>query len=309
MGLNIFPDAAEYLQDRYGGHPLLTRIACSYLNSSLLRSKTKKPVTISRATLVGDELVRDSDLCFYCEHVVSELRKFYEDEYAMLELLACRQLGDFVEFARDGSMVKHLKDYGLLAERSGVPYITIPVIERYVSGKAGGAHLVPPQKRGEWASRRIAHIIDDLRALERRIELKQQLSLFGPNSFPEADKLATLGAVADDRGFDHFINVMNRCLVESIERFGQHKGHPSYFWDLMHDYPALHAALDRIKTYRNNKMHLYLKPQVEEKLAAFLKEDLEGRKPSEVSDVWFVLQQRVLDCLFAAIQIESARLA
>jgi hypothetical protein len=79
------------------------RIACSYLNSSLVRNGMRKPVTATRPMLVGDELVRDSDLCFYCEHVVSELRQFYEDEYAMLELLACRQLGDFVEFARDGS--------------------------------------------------------------------------------------------------------------------------------------------------------------------------------------------------------------
>jgi len=35
-----------------------------------------------------------------------------------------------------------------------------------------------------------------------------------------------------------------------------------------------------------------------------LAEDLEGRSPSQVEDLYFVLQQRVLDNLFRAIQTE-----
>jgi hypothetical protein len=308
MGMNFEYDAVDYLQARYGGHPLLIRIACSYVNAALTRAGIKKPATIIRPNLAADEAVRDSELCFYSEHVISELRRFYAEEFEMLEILACKQVSDFVELARDGTWVKHLKDYGLLSDRAGIPYITIPLIEQYVAGKAGGAYLVPPRFRSDWVERRVTNIIHDIRVLERRIELKKLPHLFGPNSFPEAEKLAGQTAVDDQQGFEHFINVMNRCLVESIERFGQHEGKPSYFWDLKGDYPALHFALDRIKVYRNNAMHLTLLPQVEDKLAAFLNEDLDGKKPSEVSEVWFVLQQRVLDALFAAIQIETARL-
>jgi hypothetical protein len=167
---------------------------------------------------------------------------------------------------------------------------------------------VPSPSRSEWVERRVNNIIHELRALERRIALKKLPQLFGPNSFPEAEKLAAQTAVIDQKGFEHFINVTNRCLVESIELFGQHEGKPSYFWDLKTTYPALQLALDRIKVYRINAMHLALLPRVEEKLAAYLNEDLDGRRPSEVAEVWFVLQQRVLDALFAAIQIETARL-
>jgi len=253
-------------------------------------------------------VVRDSDLCFYCEHVVSELRQFYPDEYAMLEILARRQVSDFVELAREGNWVRHLKEYGLLDERSGIPYITIPVIERYVAERAGGIYSVPPSSRKQWASRRVPNIVHDLRALERRIDLKKQPPLFGPNSFPEADKLAAIKAVNSEQEFNNFINVLNRCLVESIDRFGQHQGQPNYFWDLKKNYPALFAALERIRVYRHNAMHSFLLPQVKEKLAAYLNIDLGKQKPSDVPDLWFVLQQRVLDELFAAIQIETARL-
>lgn len=204
--------------------------------------------------------------------------------------------------------IKHLKEYGLLGKRDNVPSITIPVIERYVAGRAGGSYLVPLVSRSAWIAQRVSSIIHDLRSLERRIEFKKQASLFGPNSFPEADRLVNLGVVSSENDFVSFINVLNRCLVESIERFGQHQGQANYFWGLASTYPALHGALDRIKTYRNNVAHSFLLPQVEEKLVAYLSEDLEGRKPNDVPELWFVLQQRVLDSLFAAIQIETAQL-
>jgi hypothetical protein len=56
-------------------------------------------------------------------------------------------------------------------------------------------------------------------------------------------------------------------------------------------------------------MHLFPQSQAQEKLDALLNEDLEGRKPSEIPDLGFVLQQGVVDSLLAAIQIETVRLA
>jgi hypothetical protein len=60
---------------------------------------------------------------------------------------------------------------------------------------------------------------------------------------------------------------------------------------------------------RGRVERLILQPRVEEKFAAQLAADLDGKKPGEVSELWFTLQQRVLDELFAAIQIETARLS
>jgi hypothetical protein len=259
--------------------------------------------------LLNDEAGRDADLCFYCEHVVSELRQFYPDEYAMLELLACKHAGDFVELAHDRGLVKHLKDYGLVRDGGGRPHVAIPVVERYVAGRAGGGSpAVPDPARPDWVKGRVRRIMSDMRSLERQVERKSLPSLFGPNSFPEADKLLGVTPARTEKDFEAFVNVMNRCFVESVERFGQSTGQPNYFWDLKATYPTLHEALDRIKTYRHNAAHLALRPHVEEKLARFLNEDLGGQKPSAVGDLYFVLQHRTLDGLFAAIQIEAARL-
>ena len=71
--------------------------------------------------------------------------------------------------------------------------------------------------------------------------------------------------------------------------------------------PALHLALDRIKVYRHNSMHIELNAQVGAKFSEYLREDLDGRHPREFPDLWFQLQQRILDRLFGGIQVETAK--
>jgi hypothetical protein len=84
---------------------------------------------------------------------------------------------------------------------------------------------------------------------------------------------------------------------------------PRYFCtDIASSYPALSDALHRIKVYRHNRMHIRLKPDVEKVLRDFLNRDLEGREPRQVDDLWFVLQQAVLDALLAGLQVEISKL-
>lgn len=309
MGLTFAPDATEYLHHRYGGHPLLSRIACSLVHAIETRAGTKRPVVLERARLLAGQDSRDAELSFYCEHVVSELRQFYEDEYAMLELLARKQIGDFAQLASDGMVVSHLREYGLLGEEKGMPRVAIPVVEAHVSRQAGGAYRVRMPDRNNWIAQRASNLIQDLRALEQRIRSNGRPLLFGPNSFPEADRLAGTKVVASQDDFDAFINVLNRSLVESIEKYGGLISRANYFWELRPEYPALHDALERIKVYRHNSMHILLNPEVEAKLASYLREDLEGQHPGDVPELWFSLQQRVLDRLFLSIQVETARLS
>jgi hypothetical protein len=309
MGLSFEPDAIKYLHARYGGHPLLTRIACSLIHTAEVRAGTQRPVVLDRARLVARQAGRDAELSFYCEHVVSELRRFYDDEYAMLELLSRKLVADFTQLEREGMMVNHLREYGLLTEEHGVPRVAIPVVEAHVAEKGGGTYRVPAQDRAGWISQRATHLIQDMRTLEQRIRSINRPQLFGPTSFPEADRLAKIGVVASLDGFDAFINVMNRCFVEPIEKYGGLINRDNYFWDLRQEYPALHAALERVKVYRHNSVHILLNPEVETKLSEFLRDDLEGRRPGEVPDLWFALQQRVLDKLFMGIQVETAKLS
>jgi len=309
MGLSFETEAIQYLHARYGGHPLLTRIACSLIHTNETQAGTQRPVPLKQARLVAGQLARDTEISFYCEHVVSELRQFYADEYAMLELLSRKQIVDFAQLERDGMIVNHLRNYGLVGEEHGAPRVAIPVIETHVAKSGGGSYRVPVRDRNVWVIQRAFNLIQDMRTLEQRIRANNRRVLFGPNSFPEADRLAKIEVVASETDFDTFINIMNRCFVEPIDKFGSSTNQKNYFWELKEEYPALHVALERVKTYRHRSMHTQLQPEVEAKLSGFLRDDLEGQRLGDSPDSWFVLQQQVLDKLFLGIQVETAKLS
>ena len=59
----------------------------------------------------------DVEFAYYFKHVVSELQKFYPEEYEMFELLASGQTADFIELSAITEYTKHLYSYGLLVEK------------------------------------------------------------------------------------------------------------------------------------------------------------------------------------------------
>lgn len=92
MGLTFSLDAQVYLLKRYGGHPLLIRMACSEVHKALEKERVARPFAVTEDILRTGEEQRDEELIFYCRHVVNELQKFYPDEYAVLEMLASGQI-------------------------------------------------------------------------------------------------------------------------------------------------------------------------------------------------------------------------
>lgn len=318
MGLNFPESAVEYIFQRYGGHPLLTRLACSFVHQRLAAASTPRPVDVDIQLLRRDEAARDSELTFYCRHVVSELREFYPSEYEMLEMLSAGRTAEFLELSVFPEYVMHLKEYGLLGmDANQLPQVALPVVGRYVAqeearvaGRRTVLRLVPPAERESWLALRTKATIDDFGEVQRLARILELPALFGPNSFPESHKFASLSVVATESEFESFINCCNRCFVESIEAFGAHQKKPKYFWEeVKNTYPALHQALQRIKVYRHNRMHLRLQPSVEATVLSFMNQDLEGRDPRNVDDLWFVLQQCTLDALLNALQVELTRLS
>ena len=319
VGLRFEFAATEYLHLRYGGHPLLTRIACSLTHRAINEARTPRPLDITTRFLTEREDARDADLVFYCRHVVSELQLFYPDEYEVLEKLATGQVADFIEFTRAPEFSGHLRNYGLLRQDDlGRPTIAIPVVGRFVGleaarkdGRRTILAIAPATQRQDWLTRRLESIRLNLEFFERQIDRARKPSLFGVNSFPEADRFMSLPVVADETTFGTFINICNRCFVESIEAYGRTVANrPNYFWDsIKTDYPALFDALHRIKLYRHHRAHLRLNPGVDQALNSYLRTDLEGRTPAEVgADLWFTLQQCVLDGLLTGIMIETERI-
>lgn len=306
MGLKFEYDAIEYLYKQYGGHPMLTRKACSGINRILTE---QRPINISQQKIAEllDEI--NTDLMYYFKHVVSEIRMFYPDEYELFEMLASGQVGDFMEFLQISEYSKHLYDYGLVVDKNNVPSINMPVAARYAAfelakreNRKGLFKTIEVSKRNNWVKRRVDSIISDLRQLEIVIKSTGSASLFGVNSFPEADRFNTITAVVNKADFIEFINISNRCFVEPIENYGKSIAKNQYFWtDIKQAYPALFQILERIKIYRHWKDHATLKPEVASKLHEYIKTDTSGIGLEEQP---FAIQQKILDVFFTSIQAE-----
>lgn len=313
MGMKFSEEALEYLGAHYGGHPLLTRMACSFTNASLDRSNRVRPTEIQTADLEQDREARDTELTFYCRHVVSELQRFYPDEYEMLEMLASKQVVDVMDLMPAADLTRHLKGYGLIKQGSGGrPDFAIPVVGRYVAseiarkeGRQLHRRVVSERDREDWVRRRVLSITQELRVVCKSALSSGTPKIYGRSGFPEAEKFCSAIVVKSEADFESFINTCNRCLVESIDQLGKSLGRANYFWSVIKpSYPDLWDALHRVRLYRNNQLHLELLPAVETELRKQLNIDLDGKRMSQVPEVWFVLQQCVLDGLFLGTQCE-----
>lgn len=316
MGINFDIESCDAIRNWYGGHPLLVRQACSTLNSFLSESQ-ERPFSVNCEVFQKYKDDVDTELTFYSDHAVSEIREFYPDEYFMFELLATGQEIEFNELAKDSRYLKHLLSYQLIKERvDGAGYVAnIPVIAQRVahesrtnSGRDLIYPIVEPNRRSSWLARRIDEVATDFGVLQRLVDASGPVKLFGSNSFPEGVELKACAVVHDKRGFLVFINTLNRCFVESIEKYGKDLGNDKFFWnDVKSNYVELWPVLHRIKVYRNDVDHLHLNINTTQNYMDFLYEDFEGKVFSQVVDPYFVLQQRVLDRLLLAVQREISK--
>lgn len=312
MGIVFDEEAISYIHSRYGGHPLLTRMACSYTNTQMIDAR--RPISINLKYMKDSESDRDGELQFYCRHIVSELEQYYKDEFDILTMLARGQIVDFIELAAEPEWIRHLKGYGILEfERASRPAFRIPALQRYMANEAARLEgsrepraVIRPEGRGPWLERRRRSIISEFKALLRAIASKGLPSPYDGEFLPEADRIAAV-AVADSwSGFHSFIVELNLALVETIDRL---KGSKYFFGPLRSDFPTLFHSLSRIRVYRNNSEHLRLNRVVESVFNQYILVDLMGKRLSDYEEPWFVLQQIVLDELFVSIQIELSKLS
>lgn len=317
MGLKFDESAISYIFQRYGGHPLLTRMACSHIHNLIEERGTARPVNITQKLLIVTQDLREKDIAQYSKHVISELSGFYPTEYSMLEMLAAGNIAEFIELSSGNDYTRHLRGYGLVdIETKTKPSIKIPMIINYInqaraarSGTLAGPQIIDVSHRNLWLRDRVSRVTTDIRQMERVARDKSMPKLYGENGFPEAERFNTVSVCTSIADFEHFINICNRCFVEPIEALGSSMGKENYFWnDVKNSYPELWYALLRTKLYRHDKMHLMLKKQVEDQLKEIIEKDFFGLNPDQMDDPPFALQQVVVDGLFVGIQAELERL-
>lgn len=79
MGIRVDYPAITLLYNQYNGHPMLLRLACSYINRQY--SLQNRPITIKIEDVKNYQEEIDVELAYYFKHVVSEIQQFYPDEY------------------------------------------------------------------------------------------------------------------------------------------------------------------------------------------------------------------------------------
>lgn len=309
MGMKFDYNAIEILYNQYNGHPMLLRMACSTIYRQYETQNRPINITVDVVKDLQDDI--NDILSYYYAHIVSEIKQFYPDEYEMLELLASGQTSDFLELESNSDYTKHLYAYGLIAkDEYQQPYVKMPVAGRYIALEYAKQEkrttlfkIINTEKRSDWVKNRSDRIIQEMRRLENIIQRDSLCKLFGDNSFPEADKFIKITSVSNEKEFNYFFNVCNRCFVESIDNYGASINKPKYFWnEIKSNYPVLFDVLTKIRVYRNSEDHTLLIPQVAKKYEEYWEDDTKGI--ADVNEQRFAVQQRILEQFLTALQIE-----
>lgn len=133
MGLNFTDDAIYFLLQKFGGHPFLTRQACSGLYKLVVDKK--RPIIIDRLTWSKHIDASLEHLSPYLKLIVDALR-FFPDEYEMLKIMITEGSNVFEEYAATSKdLVHHLEGYGIIRKTQLGHEIAIECIKEHLSSK------------------------------------------------------------------------------------------------------------------------------------------------------------------------------
>ena len=319
MGLHFDENALRSLHFKYGGHPLLTRKACSFIHSTILFSDVERPVDIGAEFIAANASILDDNMEFYFKHILSELEAFYPDEYEMLKMSVSGQVLDFAELAKDVSLRRHLENYGLLSinQKTNVPVFLIDCLrtflERETARSEGRPYAVRVSEgvaRDQWLKARSLQITKEMRALESTVRGKLNFSILPAGNIGEPEEFVRMSSARDGPTFERFINVCYKSIVEEIDRAGKTQKRADFFYnDVKLHLPKLFSAVYRIRAYRHWRFHSELFPQVKEAIQEYFLRDLGGEPQSIGSHEFSALQQVVLDELLLSIQEELGALS
>jgi hypothetical protein len=304
MGLRFNDAAIDAVFAQYGGHPMLTRLACSQLHTEAYDAGAKRPIAIDKAYVDSRLSALDSYVEPHCRHALSEIERFYPDEYEMLIMLASGDDVDFYEMARDELMVSHIKNYGIVATSPGSrAKFLIPAMKQHLLRgvrRSEKPHADTERTAGPtWLGKRLKDVVrefDRLQALAHTVEWPWK------DRSVRFDKLASIEPVVSTATLTSALTVLNTVLVEPID-----KAHgKQYFYAAMHTrFPHLAPALARIRVYRNWVCHDDLLPVVRARFDVLIEQDFGNaafdRSPGWQAKMFAVCVNELYYCLLMEI--------
>lgn len=130
MGLVFEEEVIFLLHEDFGGHPFLTRVACSNINRLLTENR---PVKVTKFWYRNNRSRFVFPVISYVEQLLSVLKNFYKNEYEMLEVLANNDLELFGQLVHSSPRAaEHLDGYGLVNMIDSQYYFKLKIIEDYI---------------------------------------------------------------------------------------------------------------------------------------------------------------------------------
>lgn len=133
MGLKFEDEIFTNLADDYGGHPFLVRHVCSLINEDI---KFERPYQVTKYFYRQKKQEYDTKIENYIELILAILKKWYPEEYDLLELFVSKGNDEFIKVIYNyDRVINHMLGYGILKKDNGNYFITIKAIETYVNNR------------------------------------------------------------------------------------------------------------------------------------------------------------------------------
>ncbi|MEO0429578.1 MAG: ATP-binding protein [Pseudomonadota bacterium] len=313
MGLIFTEDAIDYIFERFGGHPLLSRLACSFYHETFIAASVERPININASTGLGMEHACEAEISAYCEHIISEIREFYPNEFDLLMLASRDESEKFYDMATVIELA-HIRNYGLLEyDGSGPPVYTIPVLKHYLQERFRKENnvnfyrsIISRSKRSDWFDRKKRSIEDDIYLLNEELRDTEGYELFPGEALKKIGDFLRLGVVDSADALTAFLVTTNRVFTEKIEESLKKQG-ISFSQGFQERLPHLQDALLRLKVYRHSFGHNGLTGRWISVYEEFIKRDFgsDNRKIFREEPFW--MQQVVVEEMHIALQYEMAR--
>jgi hypothetical protein len=189
MGIKPEEEIYHHLSLDYGGHPYLTRQACSYLVSRL---PPKRPAILTSEFYVKEKPGLTLSLDKNVRQVLNALKRWYPPEYRLLRELAAGNHEPLAEALRQrATSVQHLTGYGLVAGPLDSPHIPVGLVRAHLASEPDEFSDLPVDRQSpEEVLSEIMHRRDPI---ERRFRTLISMTLS-----------VTYGAKAPGRALDCF---------------------------------------------------------------------------------------------------------
>lgn len=136
LGLSFEEEVYTKLVEDYGGHPFLTRQACSRINCDLLEEKEKRPFLVKKYRYDKRRQEYQLAMTEIITQILGVLMDYYPAEFELLKKLALDGRNSFKRELTSGEKaIQHLLGYCLIEEDDGDYFIRIKSIEQYLQSK------------------------------------------------------------------------------------------------------------------------------------------------------------------------------